>query len=265
MIRCTSLALILCLVGVARAGDGDAPAKAPPAPRQDASGAPAGFKASLKLRNGRTMSGVVRVAGVWEREDVKTGWTACGKDERGACVRLWYVRGNDGFMVIAATQVESVENLGAMEASDVKKLAEGASADAKRAQDERDRLRKERDVRRAAEAAAEATTAPSDPNAAKKAAEAAARAKADAALLAKFPPAQWTPERRDLIEHRRRVLHINPTAEERDYVANYDAWLMAAAAAKLAEAQKADAAPQPKDAGKGSGTGTGTGPGGPGK
>jgi hypothetical protein len=253
MIRRAAFAVVLSLSAAAFADGGDQP-KAPPAPpappaapaakpaapaKEKEEDKPTGFKATVKLANGHSLSGVVRVAGSWERHDEKAGWTACGKDDAGACVRLWYVAGGDGYMVVPAKNVQEIENDGALDDADLKKIAGDAAAAEKRAESERETLRKQREARRAAEekAAAEAAKPKTPEELAKEAAD-----KRAAELLAKFPPKDWGPERRDEINHRALVMKVMPTKEEREFLDNYAEWSKAAAAAAAKEiADKKDA------------------------
>jgi hypothetical protein len=239
MIRRAAFAVVLCLSAAAFA-DGDQPkapaAKPAPAAKEDT---PSGFKATVSLDNGRALSGVVRVTGSFERRDEKAGWVACGKDDAGACVRLWYVSGGEGYLVIEAKHIKSVEDRGVLSDADIKKIAGDSEAAGKRADAEREKLKKEREAK--AKAAAEAPKAETPEEAARKAAATAAEERA-AELLAKFPPKDWTAERRDEIKHRELILKLMPTPEEREFVANFDEWSKAAAAAAAKEiADKKDA------------------------
>jgi hypothetical protein len=244
MIRRAALAVVLSLSAAAFA-DGDQPkapaAKAAPAAKD--ADAPSGFKATVTLNNGRSLSGVVRVAGSWERHDEKAGWVACGKDDAGASVRLWYVSGGDGFLVIAAKSVKSVEDLGALDAADLKKIAAESDAAGRRADAERDQLRKEREAKRlAAEKAAAAAPKPLTPEEVAKKAALDAWDKRAAELLVKFPPKDWNVERRDEINRRALIMKLMPSKEEREFVDNFADWSKAAAAAAAKEvADKKDA------------------------
>jgi hypothetical protein len=46
-----------------------------------------------------------------------------------------------------------------------------------------------------------------------------------AALLERFPPPEWTPEKLEEIHRRRLILDILPTAEEKAWIENFDVWL----------------------------------------
>ncbi len=242
MFRSIALAFALGVSSAAYAAEGDEPA-GPPAEApaaKPAEKADEAFKARVKLGNGRSVTGVVKVAGSWERRDAKTGWTACGKDDPGACVRIWNVSGRAGFVTLPAKDVASIENDGALDADGLKKIADDAAAADKRAADAGEKQRKARQDRRAAETAA-AEKAVGEAVAKQQAATDEARAKVDSDLLAKFPPEEWSAERRDEIGHRELIMKLMPTDKEREFVANYDAWARAAAAAKAEADAKAAA------------------------
>ena len=246
MIRRSLAALVLVFSVAAAASGGDDAPVAPAAPPA-AKPAPArgGFTCRLQLHNGRTVSGVVREDGMWERRDAKQGWVACGKDDPGASVRLSYVGGREGSMVVSAKDVKSAENLGPLEAADLDKITQAATAAEAQAQKERDLLRRRSQERRVAEAAAQVAKV-KEAAAAAEAAEAAAKAKVDADLLAKFPPKEWSAERRDAIGKRRLLLHINPNDLEQAFLDNYEAWSRAALAAMAAEVKDLKDTTEPK-------------------
>ena len=222
-----------------------APALAQEAPAPVAKPAESGGDAvRVTLTNGRTMDGTLRVEGGWERLDPKTGWTKCAKDEAGASLRLWRGSGSNAFCItLTANDVKSFEAAPAGTAGPDTGVADADTE--KRRSEEAARARKARDARFAAAAAAAKQKA-DDEAARKQAAEEAARAKADAALLAKFPPPAWSAERIKEIEKRQLLMDLMPTAEEREFIAVFPAWSHAAAAAEAKAAAEKHAAEEKK-------------------
>jgi hypothetical protein len=241
MMRRAALALVLVLTSAAFAeGDDPKAPAAPAAPLAKEADKPSGTHAKVVLNNGRSISGVIRAEGSWERLDAKAGWVACGKDDAGASVRLWYAFGGEGFMVIAAKDTKALE-LG--DAVDPNKLSKDIADAEKRATEERERVRKDLAIKKA-EWAKQAAMAPKPltPEQARLKALADAADARGAELLAKFPRKDWSAERRDEINRRALIMKLMPTADEREFLDNFDDWARAAAAEAAKEvADKADA------------------------
>src|SRR5262245_53285968 len=208
------------------------------------SGGDGGVLVHVTLTNGRTMDGTLRVEGGWERLDPKSGWTKCGKDDAGATLRLWRGSGsNASCMTLDAGDVKSFENApadGAAPATGV-----GDAETEKKRSEEAARAREARDARFAAAAAAAKQEA-DDGAARQKAHEDDERAKADAALLKRFPPPAWSAERIKEIERRQLLMDLMPTPEEREFVKVFAAWSRAAAAAEARAAAEKRAAEEKK-------------------
>lgn len=231
------LAVVLCAVPVLAQ---DAPA--PAAKSADDGGG--GTAVRVTLTNGRTVDGTLRVEGGWERLDPKSGWTKCGKDDAGASLRIWRGSGaNAACMTFEAAEVKSFDKAEAGSAGPDTGVAD-ADTEAKRSA-EAARARAARDARFAAAAAAAKKKADDDA-ARKKAHEEEEQAKADAALLAKFPPPAWSAERIKEIEKRKLLMDLMPTAEEREFVAVFPAWSRALASAEARKAAEAKAAEEKK-------------------
>jgi hypothetical protein len=224
------LAVVLCAAPVL-AQDAPAPAAKP----ADDGG---GDAVRVTLTNGRTMDGTLRVDGGWERLDPKTGWTKCGRDEAGASLRLWRGTGeNAACLTLRAGEVKAFDKTAS---GGVDTGVADAETEAKRSA-EAARSRAARDARLAAAAAA-AKQKKDDEAARKKAKEDEERAKADAALLAKFPPPDWSAERIKEIERRQLLMDLMPTPQEREFVVVFPAWSRAVAAAEARAAAEKQAA-----------------------
>jgi hypothetical protein len=201
--------------------------------------APAAVKSCVTMVNGRAWTGVVRVAGLWEKRLAGAEWTTCDKADPAAAIRLWYVAGREGFLSLPAAEVKNIENLGDLDEAALRALAAQAGAAEKQAKLERDRLRKERAAKpKPADKAGKPAEAP---------APGASTGKAGTELLAKFPPPKWSAARRDEIEKRRLIQHVEPSAEEREFVENFGAWAkaMSEATAAPSPAEKPPAAAGP--------------------
>lgn len=214
---------------------GDEPAT-PPAPKSEPSSGPNGFHCKVTLVNGRVVTGVVVASGTWERRNTNGAWEGCARDDAGAAIRLRFVGGADGELLLAAKQVASAENQGPVVQADLDRQAAMKAEAEKNAKEERDRLRILRKQRADARAEADQRAAAEAATAAKDAAE-AAKAKAIAEILAKFPPPDWGPERLEKIKHRRLIMDLLPTALEREFMERYDEWVRADAAQQEADAK----------------------------
>jgi hypothetical protein len=224
--------LAVCLVlafaaSLARAEDD--PAK----PAEKESGL--GFHCFVTLTNGRTKTGVVVAPGTWEKKNAQGVWEPCSKEDKGAAVRLAHVAGSPGFVVLDAVRIASAENKGPVVQADLDRRAKELAETEKRVKEERDRLRLKRKAQAEVEAAEEAKAAEAAAIAKKAAAE-AEKIKAEDAILAKFPPAEWNAERIEKIKKSRLLLDIQPTDLEREFMESYDAWARALESRKAREA-----------------------------
>lgn len=224
-----------------------------PKPAADGAGdAAKPFKAVVKLKSGGQLTGTVASSNVWERLDPQRGWVPCERTDAGASVRVVGMGGGQqGTIVIDAKLVENVENLGPVTEADLKRAEADAAAAAKRAGVERERLKKEAEIKRQARAVEEARKAEQDAER-KKAEEEAARIRADEELLKKFPPGEkWHAKTIEEVERRALILHVMPTDEEREFMRVYPEWSRALAAKKAAEEQAAaERAAREKEAAK---------------
>ncbi|MCE9635495.1 MAG: hypothetical protein K8T90_07300 [Planctomycetes bacterium] len=257
-----TLALTLTVAASAPLFADDKPADAPVPAASPAASGNSSRRVRVKFRTGRTVEGVVLTAGTWERRDADRGWVAARREERGAGIRLWWVHDLDGFQFVAARDLLDVAESGSVsleqsrEAEKRRRAAtESTDAERRRADAEKATLdeaaAKAKSLIEAVEVAkAEAAAA----EAAKSSAVSPADAKRFAELLGRFPPEKWTPSTPAAIEQRRVVVGVNPTAEERAFLAVFgewkkawEAWTAAQAAVKSL-ASPAPTAPKP-DAG----------------
>ena len=70
-----------------------------------------------------------------------------------------------------------------------------------------------------------------------------------AELLGRFPPEKWKPTTPADIEHRRIILGVNPTEEDRAFLAVFDEWKKAWDAWSAAQAALKSSAPPPPGTG----------------
>jgi hypothetical protein len=215
------------------------------APKQDAVAAvdaPRRF-VTVKYVSGGSVRGVLEKGVLWERRDAQGAWVAANAGERGASLRLQYVNGVDGSMVIAGERVKEVVVDGPFTDEHLAKTRdEIAAAGAKAADDRRIAAEKRAAEARAAAEKAKAPPAPATkpgetPPGPPPAADAPPAADSppvdtlDAAtrrrrteLLAKYPPAKWTLETPAEIQKRFIVRHLPATKEEREFIAVFAEW-----------------------------------------
>ncbi len=254
MIRRLTCAWLLAVTAAAWAEGVAEDEAAQPAP--EAPLAPVhGTRYRVLLRNGRAVLGVVRVPGIFERRTID-GYQEVDRTQPDAGVRLWWVRGQDGYVFVLAKQVVALDKLGELDEAAGREIAEQRVALERRAVDERDQLRRAREERREAERAAAAAAAagtagtgpaapPVDaaggPVAPSPAMDAAAKLGRYTALLQRYPPGRWTPETPKDIERRKVLMDLFPTAEEKEFLLVYPDWLDAYTAWKAG--QDANATP----------------------
>lgn len=199
-----------------------------------------GIDCRVELHTGRRVRGVVRQQSIWERPtrtEAGFGWETVDRDHPEAGVRLWYVNMLDGYVFIKQSHVAEIESFGALsvESSDaiVKATEQGRLA----AKAERARLLEERKARiaaeRAAAEAAESAAAEGEEGASAESGEATAEADGAAdveqlasltALLVRFPPSRWSLDTPQKVEHRRVILGLAPSSEEKEFLEVFEEW-----------------------------------------
>jgi hypothetical protein len=252
MIRRTSaFALLLATSAAFAEGDGDkappapAPAPAPQAPPPATAPAPAqpaagetepvtpvrGVRYRVTLKSGRTLTGVVTAASTFERRQ-GSNWVAAEQETPGAGLRLFFPHDQEGFVFVASRDIKSAEKVGDLTEDEGREMAQQRTVGARKAAEERDRLRKERDAREQADKAKAAEAEKTRTEETGKPEDQVARY---TALLAKFPPSRWTPETPKEIERRRVVMDLLPTEDEREFLAVFEEWSKAYAAWKAGQ------------------------------
>ncbi len=114
-----------------------------------------GVRYTLKMRTGRNIGGIVRVRGVFERR-VRGVWEECDPEDKGAGVRLWFPKQQDGYIFHPIIQIKKLVELGPVTADESASIHRARRAARKRADGERAELTRKRDeaARRQAEAEA---------------------------------------------------------------------------------------------------------------
>ena len=259
--RFAAFALVLApVLGItAAAAADDAPQEQPAdAPRAE----PATPKGSarrvrVRLRAGRTVEGVVLAPGTWERRDAVSGWVAARREDKGAGVRLWWIQDLDGFQFVSVRDMVELKEAGTVSAEQTRDAEKRRREMAERTDAERAKADAERAAAASAEAKAkeliQAVEAAKAEAAAAEAVKAATTVKPSdtkrfAELLGRFPPEKWKPTTPADIEHRRIILGVNPTEEDRAFLAVFDEWKKAWDAWSAAQAALKSSAPPPADA-----------------
>jgi hypothetical protein len=149
-----------------------------------------------------------------------------GTPTRDAGHRIWYSSGTNGFIFVRHLDIVQIENRGPVTSEQQKRLDETLkalkeAAEASRAQARRD-LESLRERQKAAKVAEEEAEKSSKEEAATRARDekAAKRTK----LLERFPPTEWTPERKDKIRENMVVRGTAPSADENAWLEVYDEW-----------------------------------------
>ncbi len=211
---------------------------------------------TLHLNTGAKIKGIVR-SGL-ELLEKGSFRPATDKDDPRVGYRLWYSTGTNGFIFVPHRDIVRIEKRGPVTSEQRKQLEEAlarlkglAQKGRKKASEDLVSLKE----RQKAAIVEEKASEKSKEDGAKRAKEDEG-AKKRKALLERFPPADWTPERRAEIKRNQRVLGLAPSAEERDWLDSYDAWKQAVdlakkekEAEKKAAGGKSDEAEKKEDAG----------------
>ena len=224
------------------------------------------------LNTGRTFEGTVRTKGMFEKRERTGEFVACEREVEGAGVRVWFPRLQNGYWFLHAESIERIEELGELTREDAERIQNARREAAVRAEKQRqDALRRLQELRRreTAEDAADGAgddesvdTGSADTGAASTDdAESTGASKADLdreaayqKLLVRFPPSEWKPERKKLIEERKVVLGLFPSSEEKAFLAVYSAWTQAY---RWWEARVSEQSTGGKEQGDDAGTGKG--------
>lgn len=250
MIRRATFALVLAVTAAAWAeGEGEegkAPATQPAA---DASAPSRGARYKVTLRSGRSIVGVVTTASLYERRD-GSSWVQAEKDAPGAGIRLFFLRDQEGFVFIPTREIRASEKQSDLTEQEGKDLEKAHSNSAKRAADEREKLRKDRQAREEAEKAKAAAAEDKAKGEGAEKTKSGGAATDDqiaryTALLAKYPPTKWSPDSPAEIEKRRIVMGLQPTDEEKAFVAVFEEWSKAYTAWKAGQEKPAKPAETP--------------------
>jgi hypothetical protein len=214
----------------------------------------------VRLVTGESMLGLAREGRLWEVLIRGSRWDPAEREAEGSGIRLWYVKRQLGYVFVPAGDVVgNPRDLGQASADDARRIREDrerAKARAKAARERaiemtkrnRERL-KQRRKGTGEDAQAEAGAKPED-----------FLTEPQKALLRKFPADKWSPNTPDKIQHRKVILGLFPTDEEKAFLEVFDKWKAAfdaleaatkkieeaKAAAKAAEAQPKPASPEPK-------------------
>ena len=206
---------------------------------------------TLHLGSGAKIKGIVRSGlEILEKGSFRP---ATDKDDPRVGYRVWYSTGTNGFIFVPHRDIVRFESRGPVTNEQRKQLEEALArlkemAEKGRAKATEDLTAlKKRQKAAAEEAKASEQAKAAEANRAKED-EAARKRKA---LLERFPPSDWTPDRRDEIERNRTILGVAPSAEEQDWLDSYDAWKEAVAIAKKEEeaARKKEAESKDGDGG----------------
>ncbi len=226
-----------------------------------------GVRYRILLKTGRTIAGVVRARGVFEKPVAPIGYDPAGQDDPEAGVRLWFPAQQDGFIFVGLDQIERLDEVGALSADEGRAISRSRAEARDRAERERvERIRRIEAIEREragsgtegegeeGEAATEggetgdggatgsATGGGSDgsesrpaPTPERRVTDAEREAGKLARLLVDFPPKRWTPESPAEIQRRKVVLGLFPSDEERRFLEVFPQWKRAYDAWKAAE------------------------------
>ena len=89
----------------------------------------------------------MRARGVFEVHENATGYRPADDDEKGAGVRFWFPKAQDGFIFMPVVAIRRLEELGELSSDDGRSIARARVASAERAERERFQIK----ARRAAE------------------------------------------------------------------------------------------------------------------
>lgn len=188
------------------------------------------------LKNGSTIEGIARKGVLSEKrvrvrmkgeKKVETLYLQVPSTEKDAGVRVWYINNIDGFtflpygLIDPEQGVEVVRSLTPKESEDIfkdiKRKEEELLAAEKKAKAEEDRMETERAATE--KALREARIAK------QKGMDVEEARKKRKELLGKFPPSEgWSKEKLAEIRRKWIVLHIPPSAKEREFLALFEKW-----------------------------------------
>ena len=180
----------------------------------------------IKMTHGAQIEGVLASGVKWERLDEFGEYEECKETEKGAGLRLSYVLGMEGDILILRKDIADIRDLGALTDEEQRAIRDKVIAARKKVIEQREKALRE-DLRRMAEEAKQADARARDSEAKDKAKDKATEEetiKRGDDLLKKFPPEEWSEKRMKDILQREIVSGIFRNAEEREFIDNFKAW-----------------------------------------
>jgi hypothetical protein len=179
---------------------------------------------TVYLRTTAKIDGIVR--GGFERLSGGSFQPATIDDGPNVGYRIWYTSGTNGFIFVRHRDIVRIENRGVVTDEQRRRLEETLRQLREAAQRSREEARLQleglRERQEAEEKAEEETGQDEVAQRAKVEEEEAARKRE--ALLERFPPTEWKPERRDQIRQNQVILGLAPSPRENEWLESYDSW-----------------------------------------
>lgn len=196
----------------------------------------------VTLTSGENIIGLTRLEGEFERPKIGGGWAPCEADDADAGMRLWYVRRQDGYVFVKASQLDGTpRRLGPATADDARKISEAKERARKRAAEERERVQKKLDELKARLKGNSGSKDKGEGDAEEPllTPQEAGLDEAQLKLLTDFPPGEeWSLETPEKIQHRKVVMGLFPTVEQKRFLATFDDWKAAYEAWQAAIAKR---------------------------
>jgi hypothetical protein len=193
---------------------------------------------TVHLRSGARLEGIMRGG----MEVLKNGKFRPVKGEvtKNTGHRIWHSTGTNGFIFVSHLDIVRIENRGpvtseqqkGLEAT-LKALRDAAAASRAQARKDLAALRERHKAEKVAEEVGEKDAV----EVARKRAEEEKASKREQ-ILERFPPAEWTPERREQIRANLTIRGVAPSADENAWIEAYDEWKEAYDAWMKAEEKK---------------------------
>ena len=185
-----------------------------------------GNRFRIKLTHGAQIEGVLASGVKWERLDEFGEYEECKETEKGAGLRLGYVLGMEGDILILRKDIADIRDLGALTDDEQRAIRDKVIAARKKVIEQREKALRE-ELKRMAEEAKQADARAKDTEAQSKAKEKVSEQetiKKGDDLLKRFPPEEWSEKRMKDILQREIVSGIFRNAEEREFIDNFKAW-----------------------------------------
>lgn len=188
-----------------------------------------GNRFRIKMTHGAQIEGVLATGVKWERVDERGEYSECKETDKGAGLRLSYVLGMEGDILILRKDIADIRDLGALTDEETRAIRDKVIAARRKVIEQREKTLRE-DLKRMAEEQKQADARAGQTEGQRKAKEKEAEeveAKRGDELLKKFPPEEWSEQRMKDILQREIVNGIFRNAQEREFIDNFKAWLAA--------------------------------------